>query len=338
MKAAVFKGVGLPLVIETLPDPTPEPTDVIVKVSRCGICGTDLHMTSKHEWNTPVGSVIGHEYTGEVVALGSKVERVRIGDRISGMARPSCGKCDACFRGFPLLCELPPRVNGGFAEYIQIYEGGAVKLPQALSIADAALVEPMAIGLHGVRMADMRMGARVLVLGAGSVGLAVIFWAKRLGAKRIVAMSRSEARAPMALAMGADVFVQPGEDEVQTVVEALGGPPEIVFECVGAVGMLDRAMTHVAVFGQVMSMGFCTAPDAVIPSTASFKQARIAFPLTYSPGEFEYVANMIDSGHVDPAVMVTSVAPLDQLPAVLEALRLPNSETKVQISMETSDG
>jgi (R,R)-butanediol dehydrogenase/meso-butanediol dehydrogenase/diacetyl reductase len=336
MKAAVFKGVGLPLAIETLPDPTPGPTDVIVKVSRCGICGTDLHMTSKHEWNTPVGSVIGHEYTGEVVALGSAVERLRVGDRISGMARPSCGRCDACLRGFPLLCELTPRVNGGFAELIQVYEDAAVKLPQTLSIADGALVEPMAIGLHGVRMAEMRMGARVLVLGAGSVGLAVIYWARRLGAHRIVAASRSQGRAAMALAMGADAFVQTGANEIGEVVEALGGAPNIVFECVGAVGMLERAMTHAANFGQVLSLGFCTAPDPVIPSLGCFKQLRIGFPLTYSPGEFEYVANMIDSGHVDPATMVTSVAPLDDLPAVLEALRRPNSETKVQISMDAT--
>jgi threonine dehydrogenase-like Zn-dependent dehydrogenase len=334
MKAAVFKGIGLPLAIETLPDPTPGPTDVIVKVARCGICGTDLHMTAKHDWNTPIGSVIGHEYTGEIVAVGSKVERLSLGDRISGMARGSCGQCDACFRGFPLLCKLPPRVSGGFAEFIQLYENAAVLLPQTLSIADGALVEPMAIGLHGVRMADMRMGAKVLVLGAGSVGLSVIFWAKRLGAHRVVAVSRSPGRAAMALAMGADAFVRTGEDEVPNVVEALGGEPEVVFECVGAVGMLEQAMTHVAVFGQVMSLGFCTSPDPVIPSVASFKQVRIGFPLAYSPGEFEYVANMMDAGDVDPATMVTSVVPLDDLPAAFEALRGPNDETKVQVSMD----
>ncbi len=334
MKAAVFKGVGLPLAIETLPDPTPGPTDIIVRVSRCGICGTDLHMTSKHDWNTPVGSVIGHEYTGEIVAIGGEVERLKIGDRISGMARGSCGQCEACFRGFPLLCTLPPRVFGGFAEFVQIYENAAIKLPQTLSIADGALVEPMAIGLHGVRMAEMKMGARVLVLGAGSVGLAVIFWAKRLGAHRVAAVSRSQGRTAMALAMGADAFVQSGEEEIPNVVEALGGEPEIVFECVGAVGMLERAMAHVRVFGQIMSLGFCTSPDPVIPSIASFKQIRIGFPLTYSPGEFEYVANMMDSGRIDPAVMVTSVVPLDDMPAAFEALRRPNDETKVQISMD----
>lgn len=334
MKAAVFKGVGLPMAIETLPDPTPGPTDLIVKVARCGICGTDLHMTSNHDWATPVGSVIGHEYTGEVVAIGREVERFKLGDRISGMARPGCGRCEACHRGMPLLCELPPRVNGGFAEYIQLYENAAVGLPQTLSVADGALVEPMAIGLHGVRMAEMRPGAKVLVLGAGSVGLAVIFWARRLGAKRVVAVSRSAKRAAMALAMGANDFVEGGEDEIARVAEALGGAPEIVFECVGAVGMLERAMNHVKTFGQVMSLGFCTARDSLIPSVGAFKQVRIAFPLTYSPGEFEYVANMMDDGRIDPAVMVTSVVPLDELPATFERLRRPNSETKVQIAMD----
>lgn len=335
MKAAVFQGAGhdRALAIETRDDPEPLAGDVIVKVARCGICGTDLHMTSGHGWDFPAGTVIGHEYAGEIVAVGKAVERFRVGDRVSGMATAGCGACEACFRGMPLLCVKADGRMGGFAEYLRLAEGAAVRLPLTLSIADGALVEPLAVGLHGVRMAEMPMGSRVLVLGAGSVGLAAIFWAKRLGAGRVVAASRSMTREAMALAMGADAFVQTGEGEVERVIEALGGQPDIVFECAGAVGLLGQAINHVKTFGQVLSLGFCTSPDPVIPGLAAFKQVRIAFPLAYSPGEFLHVADMMLAGAVDPKAMITSTVSLAELPDTFEALRGPNDQTKVHVTI-----
>lgn len=336
MKAAVFKGPNRDqaLKIETLKDPMPGPSDLLVKVGRCGICGTDLHMTSGHGWDFPVGSVIGHEFAGEVVAVGRDVERYRVGDRVSGMAKAGCGACEACFRGLPLFCPNGVMtLGGGFGEYVCIPDRAATRLPATLSLADGALVEPLAIGMHGVAMANMRLGAKVLVIGAGSVGLATIFWARRLGAGRIVAASRSLARSPMALAMGADTFIQTGPDEVGDVIEALGNSPEIVFECVGAVGLLEQSINHVAVFGQVVSLGFCTSPDAVVPATAAFKQVRISFPLSYSPEEFERVADIMLAGKVDPKMMITSEVSLDDLPATFEQLRSSNDQTKVHVVM-----
>lgn len=333
MKAAVFKGPQLDhaLQIEELPDPEPGPRDLIVKVGRCGICGTDLHMTSGHGWDFPVGSVIGHEYAGEVVAVGKEVEGFRTGDLVSGMAKAGCGRCEACFQGLPLLCAEADGDLGGFGEYLRLPQRAAAQLPKTFSLADGALVEPLAIGLHGVRMSDMRIGAKVLVLGAGSVGLAAIFWAKRLGASRVVAASRSMARANMSLAMGADAFVQTGEDEVARVADALGGAPEIVFECAGAVGLLQQSVNHVRTFGQVVSLGFCTEPDGIVPGASAYKQVRMCFPLAYTPEEFCMVADIMLAGKVDPKVMITSTISLDELPDTFEMLRGPNQETKVQV-------
>ncbi len=333
MKAAIFKGAGLEraLAIEEVADPTPRPHDLIVKVQRCGICGTDLHMTSGHGWDFPVGTILGHEYAGEVVAVGKDVEGFRVGDFVSGMAKAGCGACEACHHGMPLLCAKADGQMGGFGEYLVLAQGAALQLPKTFSLADGALVEPMAIGLHGVCMANMRIGAKVLVLGAGSVGLAATFWAKRLGAGKVVAASRSMGRAEMALAMGADAFVQTGEGEIERVAEALGGAPDVVFECSGAVGLLGQAITHVRTFGQVISLGFCTAPDGIIPGIAAFKQVSIRFPLAFSPEEFRMTAEMMLAGTIDPKIMVTSTITLDDLPATFEALRKPNNQTKVHI-------
>ena len=209
----------------------------------------------------------------------------------------------------------------------------AVKLPRTFSPADGALVEPFAVALYGVRIAAIRPGDRVLVLGSGSVGLTTIFWARRLGAGRIVAASRSARRADLALAMGADAFVQTGENEKSEVAAALGGAPSIVFECAGASGLVAQAVQHAGLYGHVVSMGFCTSPDALIPAIAAYKGVRLSFAVGYTLRDFEYSADVMLAGTADPKMLITSAVPFDELPATLEALRDPNAHTKVQVSL-----
>ncbi len=332
MKAAVYPGAGKPLIIETLPDPEPGPHDVVIKVQRCGICGTDLHMTEGHQWQFAAGTVPGHEYSGEVIALGSKVTTLKLGDLITALPSTGCGHCPACYHGNLALCHHAPGVMGGYAEMMKIPVSVAVKLPSTLSAADGALIEPLAVGLYGVRMSHIQPGDRVLVLGAGSVALCTIYWAKRLGASRIVAMSRSARRKEMSLQMGADAFVQYGDNEVGEVIEALGGKPDIVYECVGTPGFLMKGMQHVRDLGQVISMGFCTSPDQIIPAVAGFKGVSLQFPVGYALKDFQHAADVMGSGHVDPKILISSVVTLDQLPATFDKLRGENNETKVQVA------
>jgi len=332
MKAAVYPGAGKPLVLEDLPDPEPGPDDVVIAMRRCGICGTDLHRTEGHPWQFAPGTVPGHEYAGEVVAVGAKVTGIRTGDLITALPSTGCGQCEACHRGNLALCHNAPGVMGGFAEFVRIPASVAVKLPGTLSVADGALIEPLAVGLYATRMSRIQPGDRVLVLGAGSVALCAIYWARRLGAGRIVAMSRSVRRRHMALEMGAGAYVQYGENEIGEVLEALGGQPDIVFECVGKPGFVMKGIQHVRDFGQVVSLGFCTAPDQFVPAVAGFKGVSLQFPVGYSLKDFRYVADVMDAGHVDPKVLISSVVTLEQLPAAFEELRGDNDETKVQIA------
>ncbi len=332
MKAAVYREAGKPLVLENLPDPEPGPDEVIIKVHRCGICGTDLHMTEGHAWQFSTGTVPGHEYAGEVVEVGSSVTGLRKGDLITALPSTGCGHCEACYSGNLALCHNAPGVMGGYAELMRIPVSVAVRLPGTLSAADGALIEPLAVGLYGVRVSQIQPGDRVLVLGAGSVALCTIYWAKRLGAGRIVAMSRSARRGAGVLDMGGDGFVQYGENEIGEVVEALGGQPDIVFECVGNPGFIMKGIEHVRPLGRVISMGFCTSPDPLVPALAGFKGVSLQFPVGYSLKDFHHVADVMDAGHVDPKILISSVVALDDLPAVFEGLRGPNNETKVQVA------
>ncbi len=333
MKAAIYPGGGQPLTIETLPDPQPGPNEVLIEVHRCGICGTDLSMTKGEAWDYGSNVQLGHEYAGRIIEVGSKVSDYKVGDSIAVLPSAACGECAACrSHGNVILCQS--RIGSamfGFAELAAVPVAAATRLPSTLSMADGALVEPLAVSLYGVRLAHITPGDPVLVLGGGTVALYAIYWARRLGAGRIVAMSRSPRREALALAMGADKFIAYGDNEVAEVREALGGAPTLVLECVGAEGMLSKAVNHVAPFGKVMSLGFCMAPDPVIPAIASYKCASLQFAVGYSLREFLYIAEQMDKGHCDPKAIISSEVSLDQLPDTFAALRGPNTDTKVHV-------
>src|SRR5207253_1613402 len=128
------------------------------------------------------GSVIGHEFAGEVVALGKDIEHLEVGDRVTSMPFTGCGRCVTCLAGRPNFCAGFRGMAGGFAEYVVATGRTAIKLPATLSLADGALIEPLAVGLHGASLARLHPGSRVLVIGAGPIGLAAVFWARKLGA------------------------------------------------------------------------------------------------------------------------------------------------------------
>jgi len=250
MKAAVFEAPGKPLAIESLPDPAPGEGELVLRVGRCGICGTDLHMTDGHAATYPRRSVLGHEFAGEVVAVGRGVLNYKLGDAVAGLAVGGCGKCASCMAGDPMWCEqgLIPAM-GGFGQFTVVKALSAIKLPSTLSFADGALIEPLAVGLHGAKLAEISPGARVLVLGSGSIGLAAAFWARRFGANRVVVASRSSRGEAHAHSMGATHFEKFAEEFTANIQTALGGLPDVVFECTGVTGMLAKAIETVRVRG-----------------------------------------------------------------------------------------
>jgi len=336
MKAAIYPGEGKPIVIEDVADPVPGPDDVLIKVHRCGICGTDLSFTRGTMWDFGKGVQFGHEYAGEIVEVGKNAAgKFKVGDNIAVLPSVACGECSSCRTiGNNVLCQnMPGTAMVGFAELASVPTSVATPLPSVLSMADGALIEPLAISLYGVKLAQITPGDRVLVLGGGTVALYAIYWARRLGAGKIVAMSRSSRRKDLCLQMGADAFVAYGDNEIGEVIEALGGSPQFVFECVGAEGMLTKSVMHVAQFGKIVSLGFCTSPDPVIPGMASYKCASMQFAVGYSMKEFLYIADQMDKGHCDPKAIITSEIDLKSLPAMFDTLRGSNNETKVHVCM-----
>lgn len=331
MKAAVFEGFGQPLAIETLPDPSPGPDQVLVRVGRCGICGSDLHLTENPLFGVTPGTVLGHEFAGEVEAVGRNVTKFKAGDRVAVSSVESCGHCASCLAGEPYWCPQMRIATGGYGQYALANEWQCVPLPGTVSIEDGALVEPMAVALHGVNLCQMRPGTRVLVIGAGPIGLATIYWLNRLGAGQIAVTASSLRRAELAYKMGASHFLAPEGDRIAAVNAALGGPPQIVFECVGAPGMLAQAIDHVGPRGTVLVQGLCGVPDTFTPFAAVAKEVRIQASALFHAQDFQYAVDVFDRGAVEPHAMITDTVGLDAMPPAFEALRHRTTQCKVMV-------
>jgi len=327
-----MQGLHRPLVVQTLPDPTPGPGEIVLKVGRCGICGSDLHMTEEPAFGCKPGDVLGHEFAGEVVALGQGVTSLKSGDLVSAVPLVGCGHCPSCLAGEPAWCPEFGLQGGGYAEYVRTRAAQCVRLPRSASLADGAIIEPLAVALHGVTLAELKQGDRVLVLGAGPIGLAVAFWARRHGATRVVVQDIVPHQQARALAMGATDFIVDREDPVGAAGRALGGKADIVFECVGVPGLIEQAARQVRVKGTVLILGLCTRPDSFVPFEVLSKELRLQTSAFFKRQEYEAALDALDAGAAQPRLLVTDTVSLEQVPESFEALKHRTHHCKVLIA------
>lgn len=332
MKAVTFQELHRPLALETVPDPTPAAGQVVVKVARCGICGSDLHMTEDPAYGCKHGDILGHEFAGEVVALGGGVAGLKNGDLVSVIPLMSCGTCEHCRKGEVQWCERFGLQGGGYAEYALTRPNQCVRLPADVSLADGAIIEPLAVALHGVNLAGMKTGDKVLILGAGPIGLAVAFWAKRLGAGKVAVQDIAEFQQQRALAMGADVFVVDPQDPVGSAESGLGGKADIVFECVGIPGLIDQAVQQVKNRGTILLLGLCTRPDTFNSFAMLSKEVRLVTSAFFTRQEYEAALNALAVGAIEPRLLVTDTIALADTPEVFESLKHRSSQCKVLIA------
>jgi (R,R)-butanediol dehydrogenase/meso-butanediol dehydrogenase/diacetyl reductase len=340
MRAAVFKEIGKPLAVETLANPECGPSHLILKVKNCGICGSDLHMTEAASIQPlPGGAVMGHEFAGEVVEVGSAWKgKWKAGDRVAGFPFICCGEANPClnFSGGFGACAKGMGVglgqsHGAYAEFVKISGLGAHKLPDNVSFREGAMVEPLAVGLHAVDKANMERGATVLVIGAGPVGLAVMLWAKFLGARHVIVSEKAETRAKMAARFGATDAVDPAKAVMPQVEAIAGRGPDIIFECVGAPGLINEVMMMAPRNCKIVIAGVCQQMDMIMPLVGIVKELNLQFVLGYRPPDFDYVIEMIAKDRIDVDHMITDVVNLDGLPEAFEALRKPVHQCKVML-------
>jgi (R,R)-butanediol dehydrogenase / meso-butanediol dehydrogenase / diacetyl reductase len=332
MKAAIVQGLHQPLVVGTRADPAPQAGEIVVRVARCGICGSDLHMTEDPAFGVQAGDVIGHEFAGEVVALGRGAAGLRIGDRVAVSPLKSCGTCAHCITGEVHWCAGFGLQGGGYAEYAVTRPNQCVRLPESASMADGAIVEPLAVALHGVNLSCVKAGDKVLILGAGPIGLAVAFWCRRMGAAEIVVQDIADWQQRRALAMGASGFSVDPADPVADAARVLGGKADIVFECVGLPGLIAQAVEQIANRGTILLLGLCTRPDSFNSFAMLQKEVRLVTSAFFTRSEFEAALDMLNAGAAEPRALVTDTISLDETPTRFEALRKRTHDCKVLIA------
>lgn len=331
MRVAIFNGAGKPVTIEERPEEELGPQDVRLAIGRCGICGSDVSMTSGSPFDYAAGRAIGHEFAGEVIEVGRDVTGIRTGDRLAVIPSGPCGRCAMCLAGRALFCTSGNSLFGGFGERKVVPASAAFRMPDSVSMAEGALAEPMACGRRALRMAGFAKGHRILILGGGNMALSVIYWARLMGAGRIAVLSRSDKRDEVLRAFGADATIRLGEEDPAAIARALGAEPDIIAECVGKTGMLQLAIDKASVGASIVSLGMCTSPDPVIPALNSFKEVSLHFPIGYSAEDFEQTLRAFDAGSARPEQMVSATIALDDLPAMIEQMRGPNQQLKVMV-------
>ncbi|MCX7864017.1 MAG: alcohol dehydrogenase catalytic domain-containing protein [Novosphingobium sp.] len=331
MRVAVFNGAGKPVTIEDRPEEDLGPGDVRLAIGRCGVCGSDISMTSGSAFDYAPGCVIGHEYAGEVIEVGRDVAGIRTGDRLAVIPSGPCGKCAMCHAGRALFCFNGRSLFGGFGERKVVPASAAFRLPDSVSLTEGALAEPVACGRRALRMAGFKKGQKILVIGAGSMALAVIYWARLMGAGKIAVLTRSGKRDEVLRTFGADATIRLDNEDRAAVSAALGGEPDIVAECVGKTGMLHLAIERAPIGASIVSLGMCTLPDPVIPALGSFREISLHFPIGYSAEDFTETLRAFDAGSIRPEAMVSTTIALDELPAMIEEMRGPNAHLKVMV-------
>ncbi len=258
MPAAVYLGDG-EIAVRELDVPTLSPTDALVEVSHCGICGTDLHLVLER-YARP-NSVLGHEWAGTIAALGSDVRGWEIGARVVQNPTPGCGECRACRRGRSAVClrREPPDLldftRGAFCRYKVVPQTRLLRVPEELSTRAAALTEPTAIAIHTVNLSGVTVDDRVLVTGGGPVGLLTTAVLRARGINDVTVSEPAPLRRERALAVGAARVIEPGELLRAAMGRPVAEPYTIAFECSGNAQAAESAFDQLDYAGTLVFVG-----------------------------------------------------------------------------------
>lgn len=351
MLGAVWYG-SRDLRIEEVPEPEPGSGQVVIEVSRNGICGSDLHTyvgsdTGGASMHVP-GVVLGHEFAGTVVELGDGVDDLPVGTAVAIAPIEYCGSCWSCRHGHPNTCRsvaiyggyLEP-LHGGLTQRVAVSRRSAFVVPEGLSVIDAALTEPVAVAVHAVRRAPATLGASVLVLGAGPVGLAILASVRAGGASLIAVSEPSPRRRIAAEAFGATVVVDPAETSVARAARELTGGVgvDIVFDTTAVPEAFNAGIKALRPRGTMMSVAGWQQQGRVDMGFAMAKEADIRFTMTYEPEvDFPAAMHLLATRSADPDLLVSDhIALADVVELGLEEL-LHHNDAHLKILVDPSAG
>ncbi len=302
------------------------PTDVLVRVRAVGICGSDLHGYLGHTGRRIPPLVMGHEATGEVVAVGEGVRALQPGARVATNSIAACGHCRPCLAGERAICEhrriLGMDAPGAYAEYVVWPEDSLPLLPDALSYEAGSLAEPLAVALHAVNMAGIKPGDAVLVAGAGPIGVLTHLLARIAGAGTIIVSDLHADRLGSARALGADVVVDASAADPVAVARRLtgGSGVDVAFEAVGAGVTARQTIDAVRNAGTVVWLGNSANLIEVGMQAVVTRNLTIRGSYAMTGDEFERALSLLAGGRVPVDAIINRYASLEEGPVLFEEL------------------
>jgi (R,R)-butanediol dehydrogenase/meso-butanediol dehydrogenase/diacetyl reductase len=338
MKAAVYRSKQL-LDVTDIPKPEPAAGQVLIKVNRSAICGTDVHAFMYDL--APIGAVLGHEFAGVISAIGAGVTRWKEGDRVIGgggewpvgQEPPATSHPRYNYRTMGFSTNTRTR---GYAEYTVLDDWAPLLIPDGVPDEAAALTEPCSVAVHAVRRSSLKLGDTVGVFGAGPIGLLVTQAARAAGAQVIVsepAPGRSEA----AMAVGAMTVIDPFEqDPVERMVELTNGRgPNVVFDCAGLKNTLQQAFDAVRREGQVVLVAVPWEPLPLLPAEWMAREIDFRSSWGGSPEDWQISLDLLASGKISASSLMsdTSTITLDEIQNTFEALMSPTTQLQTIIRM-----
>ena len=308
------------LVAVECPAPEPGPGQALIEVAYCGICGSDLHFRDVPEL-FPAGTVPGHEFSGRIVSIGDGVRGWSLGDRVCVLPFGQCGECATCRAGNEQVC--PQAVSdgvglgsgrpGAYAGQVVVDERMLFSLPDGVDDRAGTLVEPLAVAIRAVDLAELGPEDPVLVVGAGPIGLLTALVLRHRGMRRAVVCSRNPARAQRAAALGLDTI------SIEEVLESTDGPA-CVFECAGTPAAAQLAVQVLRPLGRLLLVGLSLAPLDLAAPPIVIKELSIQGVIAYQRAQFQAAIDMLAAGAIPVDELISDVVPLAEAESAFQAL------------------
>lgn len=333
MKACVLRAIG-DLRCETVPDPQPGSGQVLVRVGACGVCGSDIpRIFSKGTYSLPM--IPGHELAGIVERVGNGVDGSLLGKAVAVFPLIPCHKCAMCEIGEHAVCSnydyLGSRCDGGFAEYVRAPVWNLLPVPEGVSLEEAAMCEPAAVALHALRRGDLRSGDRVLIVGAGPIGLLLAMWARILDAGRVLLADIDRRRLDFARSLGFEDVADPGRRNIADWVrDCTGLGADLTVEAAGNAAALEQCLANARPLGRVVLLGNPSG-DMALTQTGYWSILRRQLTLrgTWNstfhpagrPSDWSDVLDHMAGGKLDVKPLITHRTDLEGLPNAIKAIR-----------------
>ena len=307
-------------------DPVSNGNNIIIKVNKCGICGSDIHYWDLGE---PKTLVMGHEFCGTVINSGSRPD-ISIGDRVTGLPISPCGKCEACLSNNPQYCPetwtyavgLALTNPGAYAEKTSIRSDMVIKVPDNVSDDEAAMIEPTAVALHAVNLGNIKNNDSVLVLGGGIIGQLSALLAKKKGAGYVAIAETNELRGEKAIRLGsADEFFNAKDEEFLAKVKSHNSYGfDVVIDCCGNSACVSNALICAKPNGTIVLVGVSMENISIPSILAVTKEQKLFGAIAYTKEEFEDCLKMMERKEIEVTKYIDDIVPLSGVQNAFERL------------------